>query len=63
MGSHQRYPIVTRLFDNRLALGRDSMSILINSEGDPTQKEPINWTDIPQAMGITVCGALKLDNL
>ncbi|GFS19211.1 vam6/Vps39-like protein [Elysia marginata] len=50
VGSNQRYPIVTRLFDNRLALGRDAMSILINSEGDPTQKEPINWTDIPQAM-------------
>lgn len=50
VGSNQRYPIVTRLFDNRLALGRDAMSILINSEGDPTQKEPINWSDIPQAM-------------
>ncbi|GFN97687.1 vam6/vps39-like protein [Plakobranchus ocellatus] len=50
VGSNQKYPIVTRLFDNRLALGRDAMSILINSEGDPTQKEPINWSDIPQAM-------------
>ncbi|RUS79603.1 hypothetical protein EGW08_012628 [Elysia chlorotica] len=50
VGNNQRYPIVTRLFDNRLALGRDAMSILINSEGDPTQKEPINWSDIPQAM-------------
>lgn len=51
VGSSQPDPIVTHLHDNRLALGRDAMSILINSDGDPTQKEPINWSEIPIAMG------------
>ncbi|XP_059173340.1 vam6/Vps39-like protein [Physella acuta] len=50
VGSSQPDPIVTHLHDNRLALGRDAMSILINSDGDPTQKEPINWSEIPIAM-------------
>lgn len=51
VGSNQPDPLVTRLHDDRLALGRDHMSILINADGDPTQKEPINWSDIPCAMG------------
>ncbi|CAG5133152.1 unnamed protein product, partial [Candidula unifasciata] len=50
VGSNQPDPLVTRLRDDRLALGRDHMSILINADGDPTQKEPINWSDIPCAM-------------
>jgi hypothetical protein len=50
VGNNQPDPLVTRLCDDRLALGRDNMSILINADGDPTQKEPINWSDIPCAM-------------
>ncbi|KAH9489099.1 Vam6/Vps39-like protein [Bulinus truncatus] len=50
VGASQPDPIVTPLSENRLALGRDTMSILINAEGDPTQKEPIIWSDIPIAM-------------
>ncbi|XP_005090680.1 vam6/Vps39-like protein [Aplysia californica] len=50
VGANQPDPIVTRLHDHRLALGRDHMSILINADGDPTQKEPILWSEIPTAM-------------
>ncbi|CAL1543565.1 unnamed protein product [Lymnaea stagnalis] len=50
VGSSQPAPMVTHIHDNRLALGRDAMSILINADGDPTQKDPITWSDIPLAM-------------
>ncbi|XP_033733768.1 LOW QUALITY PROTEIN: vam6/Vps39-like protein [Pecten maximus] len=47
VGTKQQEPIVTRLENDTLLLGRDEMSILIDDEGSPTQKYPINWTDIP----------------
>ncbi|XP_021362075.1 vam6/Vps39-like protein isoform X2 [Mizuhopecten yessoensis] len=47
VGTKQQDPIVTRLENDTLLLGRDEMSILIDDEGSPTQKYPINWTDIP----------------
>ena len=31
------------------------MSILIDSEGNPTQKNPITWTGIPSEIGNTYC--------
>ncbi|PVD26341.1 hypothetical protein C0Q70_14012 [Pomacea canaliculata] len=50
LGNNQPEPLVARLNDNRLVLQRDKMSIIINSDGDPTQREPINWTEIPLAI-------------
>lgn len=50
VGAAQLDPIVARLHDQRLLLQRDKMSIFINSEGEPTQREPINWSDIPIAI-------------
>lgn len=50
VGEKQSEPIVTRLFDNRIAFGRDNFSILLNHEGEPTQKEPITWSEIPIGM-------------
>ncbi|ESP01601.1 hypothetical protein LOTGIDRAFT_200189, partial [Lottia gigantea] len=50
LGSKQLEPVVTKLSDNRLALGRDEMSILINAHGEPTQKHPVKWSDIPVAL-------------
>ena len=47
----QLEPTVTRLNDDRLALGRDEMTIFIDSEGNPTQKYALTWTDIPSVMG------------
>ncbi|XP_060077097.1 vam6/Vps39-like protein [Ylistrum balloti] len=47
VGTKQQDPIVTRLENDTLLLGRDEMSILIDDDGKPTQKYPINWTDIP----------------
>ncbi|XP_070577538.1 vam6/Vps39-like protein [Ptychodera flava] len=43
----QLEPTVTRLGEERLALGRDEMSIFIDSEGQPTQKYALTWNDIP----------------
>ncbi|XP_071079249.1 vam6/Vps39-like protein isoform X1 [Haliotis cracherodii] len=50
VGSRQVEPIVTRLANDRLALGRDEMSILIDAEGKPARKEPVKWSDIPIAI-------------
>ena len=44
-------PTVTRLSENRLALGRDEMTIFIDSDGNPTQKYALTWADTPTAMG------------
>ncbi|XP_064600177.1 vam6/Vps39-like protein [Liolophura sinensis] len=46
-GSRQQDPVIKQLGEDRLALGRDEMSILINSEGGPTMKYPLTWSDIP----------------
>ncbi|XP_078593471.1 vam6/Vps39-like protein isoform X1 [Branchiostoma floridae x Branchiostoma japonicum] len=43
----QLEPLVTRLSEDRLALGRDDMTIFIDSEGQPTQKYALTWSDIP----------------
>ncbi|XP_077997895.1 vam6/Vps39-like protein [Glandiceps talaboti] len=43
----QLEPTVTRLAEDKLALGRDEMSIFIDSEGQPTQKYALTWNDIP----------------
>lgn len=51
MGGRQTEPIVTKLEGDRLMLGRDEMSILIDEDGNPTQKYPIHWTDIPIEIG------------
>ena len=44
-------PTITRLDTDRLALGRDNMTIFIDSEGDPTQTYAPTWTEMPVAMG------------
>lgn len=51
VGSRQLEPTVTRLDYDKLMLGRDEMSILIDSDGNPTQKYPLTWSDIPIALG------------
>ena len=45
-------PTVTKMIDDRLALGRDEMTIFIDSEGNPTQKYALTWTDIPLVNGV-----------
>lgn len=58
MGSKQQEPIIARLDDDRLMLGRDESSILIDSDGNPTQRYPISWSDLPIQIGklkITDC--------
>lgn len=47
LGNTQHEPVITKVANDRLMLGRDNMSILIDSEGQPTQKNPINWSGIP----------------
>jgi hypothetical protein len=44
-------PTITRLDNERLALGRDNMTIFIDSEGEPTQTYAPTWTDMPITMG------------
>ncbi|KAK3093225.1 hypothetical protein FSP39_012933 [Pinctada imbricata] len=47
LGSKQMEPTIASLWDDRLMLGRDEMSILIDADGNPTQKFPLTWSDIP----------------
>ena len=49
-------PTITRLDNNRLALGRDNMTIFIDAEGDPTQTYAPTWTDMPISMGTLLHG-------
>ncbi|KAL5008472.1 hypothetical protein ScPMuIL_014053 [Solemya velum] len=50
VGSRQLEPTVNRLGDDKLMLGRDEMSILIDGDGNPTQKYPLTWSEIPIAL-------------
>ena len=49
----QAEPTVTRLSEDMLALGRDMMSIIIDSEGNPAKKYALTWSDYPQVLGKT----------
>ncbi|XP_072024948.1 vam6/Vps39-like protein [Amphiura filiformis] len=46
----QAEPTVTRLSEDMLALGRDMMSIIIDSEGNPAKKYALTWSDYPQVL-------------
>ncbi len=51
------------MVDDRLALGRDEMTIFIDSEGNPTQKYALTWTDIPMVKGGFGCVKLTVSIL
>ena len=44
-------PNVTKLSEDMLALGRDNMSIIIDSEGQPAKKYALTWSDVPLVLG------------
>ena len=44
-------PAIARISDYKMALSRDEATIFIDSEGCPTQKSVLTWTDLPTAMG------------
>ena len=44
----QLEPLVTRLSNDILALGRDQMTVLIDDDGNPPiQSYPLSWSDTP----------------
>ncbi|XP_071480649.1 vam6/Vps39-like protein [Diadema antillarum] len=43
----QAEPTVTKLSEDMLALCRDNMSIIIDSEGQPAKKYALTWSDFP----------------
>ena len=43
-------PTVTQLDGDRLALGKDNMSVILDSNGDPCQKNPIPWNNTPSVV-------------
>ena len=45
-------PSITKLSDSSFALGKDSQSIIMDTEGDLVQHNPIKWSDSPCAIGI-----------
>jgi len=44
-------PTIARLSDHKMALSRDEATIFVDSEGNPTQKSVLTWTEVPVAMG------------
>ena len=44
-------PTIARLNDHKMALSRDEATIFVDSEGNPTQKSVLTWTEVPVAMG------------
>ena len=44
-------PTIARISDYKMALSRDEATIFIDSEGNPTQKAVLTWTELPTAMG------------
>ena len=43
-------PTVTQLGDDRLALGKDNVSVILDSKGEPYQKYPIPWNNTPSVV-------------
>jgi hypothetical protein len=44
-------PSITKLSDNTFALGKDTQSIFMNTQGDPIQKHAVRWSEVPLAIG------------
>ena len=44
-------PSITKLGDDVFALGKDSQSIFINTNGDPTLKYAVKWPEVPATVG------------
>lgn len=51
-GGKQQEPLVALLPNNQLAVGSDEQTILIDSEGNPTMKYSIKWSEVPIALGM-----------
>lgn len=45
-------PTITKLSEDLMALGRDNMSIIIDSEGEPAKKYALRWSDVPTVLGM-----------
>ncbi|PIK36830.1 putative vam6/Vps39-like protein isoform X1 [Apostichopus japonicus] len=43
-------PTITKLSEDLMALGRDNMSIIIDSEGEPAKKYALRWSDVPTVL-------------
>jgi len=43
----EQEPLVLKLPDDRLALKRDEQTIFLNTEGEPTQKYAVTWSEAP----------------
>lgn len=50
-GIKQQDPLITLINDDSLALGNDEQTILIDSEGYPTLKYSIKWSEVPSTIG------------
>lgn len=49
-GGKQKEPLVTLLPNDQLAVGSDEQTILIDSDGVPTMKYSIKWSEVPLAL-------------
>ncbi|XP_063106267.1 vam6/Vps39-like protein isoform X2 [Cavia porcellus] len=60
----QLEPLVAPLADGKVAVGQDDLTVVLNEEGNCTQKCALNWTDIPAAMGLkSPVSSSSTDNL
>ena len=45
-------PSITKISENIFVLGKDSQSVVMDTNGLPIQHNPVKWTDFPSAIGI-----------
>lgn len=44
-------PSITKLSDNSFVLGKDSQSVIMDTNGELIQHNPVKWSDLPGALG------------
>lgn len=44
-------PSITKLGDEVFAVGKDSQTIFVNTNGDPSLKYAVKWPEAPTALG------------
>jgi hypothetical protein len=44
-------PSITKLSNNSFVLGKDSQSVIMDTNGELIQHNPVKWSDLPGALG------------
>ncbi|OZJ05891.1 hypothetical protein BZG36_00891 [Bifiguratus adelaidae] len=53
LGSKVSKPLVTKIPNNEMLLGKDNVSIFLGLDGSPTRRVGIEWSGVPEEMGFS----------